>query len=143
QTGNDGCNHDALTGDLRAQALRESDRGELGTAIWQQVGHADLAANGGDIHNPAGVVAFHCGQDRKGGINNTPEIDVHRFFKVFDCLFLVRSHTDDPGVVDQYIDFAKAIAHLFDQPLNAFTISYVADHIQHLGSALFELNSAA
>src|SRR5947208_4163128 len=51
--------------------------------------------------------------------------------------------TYDAGVVDQYIDFVEALADLFDQPLHALAITYIAYKIEDLGSKLLKLRASA
>src|SRR5579884_3820235 len=63
-----------------AQSLREPDLRELAGVVGQQVGRADLTADGSDIDDAPGSPLPHLRQDGQRRVDRSPEVDLHRRF---------------------------------------------------------------
>src|SRR5262249_49483432 len=61
----DGGDLDALVSQLGPQTFGQSDERELARAVGNEMRHADLAADRCDVHDAAGSLPAHPGQDGK------------------------------------------------------------------------------
>jgi hypothetical protein len=98
-----------------------------------------LAADGGDVHDPAVPARPHVRQDGQRGAHGPPEDDGHRALEIGQPHRLLRAHLDGARVVHQQIDPAEALERPFDQDLDGGGLADVAANGQHLDPAPAEV----
>src|SRR5262249_22717918 len=104
----------------------ESNGRELGAVIRKEMGHADLAANGSNVHDSPPAALNHRREYSQRGVHRAPEDDVHGLAEVFAALRLKRPYGDGSGVVDENVDSAKMLPGNADQMFNLLGLTYVA-----------------
>src|SRR5581483_1832174 len=128
QAGDDGGDLDSVLCEFGVQPLGEADGGELGTAVRDQMGHADFAADGGYVGDPAAAAGQHVREHSQGGIDGAPEHHVHGFLVVGRPLVLERPDRDGAGIVDQHVDAAEVVNDFADHAVHVVVAGYIANH---------------
>jgi hypothetical protein len=79
------------------------------------VRHADFAADGRYVHDPAAALRPHRGHSRKDGMQRPPEMDAHRVFEIARKHVLERADLYDSSVVDQDVQPTHARGRFIDE----------------------------
>lgn len=116
QTRRDDAGRDAAAGERGRQALRETDRGELGRRVGQQVWRAQHDADRGDDCEAAALPLAHTRDHGVREVDGPPRHDVHRVFHVPTRRVLGRAHLDDACHMDCHVDRADGGLDVFAAP---------------------------
>src|SRR5262249_14630179 len=128
----DGAHLYALAGEFGTEALREADQGELARAVRQEVRHADLAADGGHVHDATGPPASHWGQHGHDGVERSPEIGLHGQAEVLDAHGVNGTYRDDAGIVDERVDRTQLTGRARDEAFDLVLTGHVTNHREHV-----------
>src|SRR5436309_2743847 len=104
---------------------------------------ADLAADRGDVDDPAAALTLHRRDGRAHRVQRPPEMDVHRVLEISDVHVLERPHLNDAGVVDQDIDRAGARDDLLHELLGLVAVTDVARYDVDVDAARDEVLARA
>src|SRR5437773_8757792 len=131
EAGTDRAHLYALARELGPQAFREAHEGELARAVRQEMRHADLAADGGHVHDAARPAASHLGQDGENGVERPPEVDLHGCPEIFNVHRLSGTYDDGPRIVDEGIDLTELARDARHQALDLVLARHVTRHGAH------------
>ena len=123
----------------RPRVISEADRAAVVRAVGQQVGHAQLAANRGNGHDPAVPLLAH---QRQGGQRQPGRSQRHggqRGLHLLGGIHLDRADLDDPGIAEDDVEAAVALECDVHQPLRGCVLGHVEDDRGHLGTGSAQL----
>jgi hypothetical protein len=99
--------------------------------VGQQVGHGQLAADGGDVDDAARAAGAHPRQDRQGWVERAPEVGGHDPLEIRVGEIGHRGDDDDAAVVDQNVDLPIVTRDRVDHGRDLGAVGDVARDGQH------------
>ena len=101
--------------------------------------NADLAANRGDVHNPAAAILDHLRQRRQRGIDRSPEHYVHGLAEILCSLREQRAHRDGSGIVHQDVNAPEPLLREAHQVFRIVLLADVTGKSCHFRAQRFNL----
>ncbi len=128
------------------RALGESDEGELGGGVGEQVRDGDLAADAGDVDDGRAAgssersLLAQVREGGPGGVKRSEEVDLHGALEGFEGLRFDGTDVDDAGVVDEDVDASVAVDGFVDEALGFRGLGEVGgDEVKVFGAQVREL----
>src|SRR6266436_4868410 len=126
RTGADNGYVNSKGSELVVEAFTQPVQRELRGAVAGYVQGADLACDGGDIHDMPAASRDHRRQSFVRTVNHAEVVGSHQFFDDLDVRFGERPTHADTGVVDENVDLAEFGENPGNHFANLIELTHVA-----------------